>query len=222
MLKTLKWNSGSTEMPGKKRKSKQFFRALYNLKKQSPRNVRVAALKNFRKFPRVLLWFVLIKRLHHAWFPGNFATFFRRAVLRNTSDGYFWDYLGKPSRRFSVPQRPSSENIRITVQKNSKKFPGKILCLCAFLNFSYQNTLWYIVSCWFSQIFQNSYFKELLRTAVFWRLYVLQKQPPESFCCSVKFEKYLKKTSVGVYIFLILTNKTTQSLMVSWEFCEMF
>ena len=58
---------------------------LYNLKKQPPRNVRIAVLKNFRKFPRLLFYFLLLKALRHARFPGNSLEFFRTAVLRNTS-----------------------------------------------------------------------------------------------------------------------------------------
>ena len=41
--------------------------------------------KSFRKLPRLLFLFLLLKVLHHAWLSGNSLEFFRTAVLRDTS-----------------------------------------------------------------------------------------------------------------------------------------
>ena len=61
------------------------LRTLHNPKKQPPRNVRIAVLKNSKKFPRSLFHFLLLKALRHGWFPGNSLKVSRTAVLRNTS-----------------------------------------------------------------------------------------------------------------------------------------
>ena len=61
------------------------------------------------------------------------------------------------------------------------------------------------------------------RTAIsrnFLKVIFPRKQSPKS--CSEKFEKFLKKTSFGVYSFFFLVNKTTLQLIVSREFCKMF
>ena len=97
------------------------LRTLHNPKKQPPRNVRIAVLKNFRKFPRVLFYFLLLKAFYHAWFPGNSLEFFGTAVLKNSC---FWDYLGKLSWRFSVPQMQSPRNIWVAIQKKFEKTPS--------------------------------------------------------------------------------------------------
>ena len=105
-------------------------------------------------------------------------------------------------------------------RKSSRKLPGKNLCWCAFFNFNYQNTLWWIVSWQFSQIFQNSYFKELLRTAASWRFFVPQKPSPESVkkAALKNLKNFWRNSSLGYIHFLILA----PPLMVSWEFYEMF
>ena len=71
------------------------LRTLHNPKKQPPRNVRIAVLKNFRKFSRALFYFLLLKAFHHAWFPGNSLEFFGTAVLKNTSGQLFLRLSGE-------------------------------------------------------------------------------------------------------------------------------
>ena len=148
--------------------------------------------------------------------PGNSLEFFRAYDLRNISRRLLLKLSGETVMLwFSVPQMQSPGNIRIAVQKNSRQVPRKTLCFCAS---------WQIVSLKFSQIFQSSWFKEHLQTAATRRFFVPWNQSPESITkvALENLRKFLKKTSVGIHIFLILGNKTTLSLMVSWEFCKMF
>ena len=130
VLKILKWNVHWNVL-----------KTLYSPKKQPPRIVRIAVLKNFRKFPWVLFYFLLSKALYHASFPGNSLEFFRTAVLRNKSGWLLLRLSGE-----TAVQMQSPGNIRIAVQKKFEKTPRKNLCWCAFYNFNYQNTLWWIVS----------------------------------------------------------------------------
>ena len=109
----------------------------------------------------------------------------------------------------------SRRNIRIAVQKKFDKTPRKKSVAVCFFYFNYQNTLWWIVSWQFSETFQNSYFKELFRTAASWRFLVPRKQSPE----------IVKKAALsGVYIFFNFSEEnhstTDGFLRILWNVLE--
>ena len=145
-------------------------------------------------------------------FKEHIRTAASEIIWGNLRDGFLFHRCSRP------------EILEWLFRKNSRKFSGKNLCWCAFLNFNYQNTLWWIFSWKFSQIFQNSYFKELLRTTASWRFFFPRKKSPESVrkAALKNLRNFWRNSSLGYIYFLILAKKTTPPLMVSWEFCEMF
>ena len=127
VLKILKWNSEkNTSSLGQFRK-KITVQGLHNPTKQPPKNVRIAVLKNFRKFSRVLFYFLLLRALHHAWFQNScFKEHIRMAASEilcgNRRDGFL----------FHRSSRPETGIIRIAVQKKFEKTPRKKSVLVCF------------------------------------------------------------------------------------------
>ena len=110
---------------------------------------------------------------------GNSLQFFRTVKIGTPPDGCFWDYLGKQSWRFSVPQMQSPGNIRIAFQKNLRKLSGKNLRWCVFFLILATKTLYYgwfpgDFKCFRTTISRNSFGRLLLEG------FFSRKQSPES------------------------------------------
>ena len=123
-------------------------------------------------------------------FPGNSNILFKTAILRNTSGLLFLRLSVEQSWRFSVPQMQSAGNIRISVQKNLRKLPGKNLFWCVFVfvfcfffcfvfGFRYQKTFWWIVFGNFLKYFRTvvlrNSFRQLLLEGFLFTEAVAQK-----------------------------------------------
>ena len=132
----------------------------------------------------------------------------------STTNGCFWDYQGKLSGWFSVPEMQSLENVRIVVLKKNRWWCTLILANKALHDYSFPEI--------FSNISEGLFLKNISWQLLLKFFAFYGSSHRKNFCCSEKFEKILKKTSVVVYNFLILPNKNTPPRMVFGKFVNCF
>ena len=113
---------------------------LQNPKNQPPRNVRIAVLKTFRKLPRVLFYFLLVKALYRTWFPGDFLELFRTAVLRKHPHGCFWEYLDEDCRSLNKNEGCNSSTLTGRDSVNTLDNKCIITSLSIMTTFARKNT----------------------------------------------------------------------------------
>ena len=108
----------------------------------------------------------------------------------------------------------SPGNFRIAIQKNSRKVPKKSLFVCfmvdGFLVF-FSNSSEQLIQ---GRPLDGCYLK------VFCSMEAVAQKCYKS--CSGKSENISEESVRWDIYFFILANKTTPSLMISWEFCEFF